>query len=277
LIIVRLEAGLGNQMFQYALGRHLSITTQQELVLDTSVLIRQHSTRRYGLDCFNVHGAAIADLSYIKPLDALWVVREFRSGFNPTVLQVKPPNLLLHGFWQTDKYFSASAQVIRNDFTFKSQPSQHHCNLQAAIAACTSVCLHVRRTDYLEPHCNLCILDLEFYKSACDYIAAQVPEPHFFIFSDDLVWCDEHLDIPYPHTFAVPDSYSPNHLRLMSQCKHFIIANSSFSWWAAWLGSEPGKIVIAPRYWFRREGEWDPRTSMFLISSDITPMAWVRL
>jgi Glycosyl transferase family 11 len=277
MVIVRLVAGLGNQMFQYALGRHLSILRRQDLLLDTSVLARPNSNRTYQLDCFNIHGQATNDLSYLRQLEALWMVRELRFGFNADVLNCQVPNIQLQGLWQTDKYFREISELIRRDFTFKDVLAHEHLYLHEQAAALNSVCLHVRRKDYLNPGNNMVALDPDFYRRACDYIATRVNEPHFFIFSDDLDWCHKTLNIPYSHSFSSPDPGGVNHLRLMSHCKHFIIANSTYSWWAAWLGSWAEKLVIAPSSWFVHEREWNPDAGMQVSSDDLTPTEWIRL
>jgi hypothetical protein len=140
------------------------------------------------------------------------------------------------------------------------------------IGDCQSVSLHVRRGDYAthaRTRAVLGILPLDYYRAAIDYVAGRTESPELFIFSDDIPWAREHLDIPFPCHYIDhnkgPESY--NDMRLMSVCRHHIIANSSFSWWGAWLNPAPDKIVVAPRRWFANG--WS--------IEDLIPAAWVSL
>ena len=133
--------------------------------------------------------------------------------------------------------------------------------------------MHIRRGDYVSnPTTNKLhgTCSLEYYHNAVDIIAAKVSNPHFFIFSDDHEWARNNFKIDYPLTFVAHNNAGKNYedMRLMSLCKHHIIANSSFSWWGAWLGSNPKKIVCAPRGWFKDKS---------LNTNDIIPSDWSRI
>tara|TARA_R110002167_G_scaffold168187_1_gene365822 strand:- start:1734 stop:2540 length:807 start_codon:yes stop_codon:yes gene_type:complete len=161
----------------------------------------------------------------------------------------------LSGYWQSGKYFKTCADDIRKDFTFKTELSHKNKELADSIGSMNAVSLHVRRGDYVsnsktqKTH-GLC--SLGYYQSAIEFISSEVSSPHFFIFSDDIDWVKNNLKIGFPVTYVGNnqgvDSF--NDMRLMSLCKHHVIANSSFSWWGAWLNPDPDKIVVAPKCWF---------------------------
>src|SRR5262249_39041231 len=159
-------------------------------------------------------------------------------------------------------------------FTFKStQYGPVESRLRKEILSTDAVGLHVRRGDYLLPEgAHMHIIGMDYYRRAAELISERVLNPHFFVFSDDIQWCARTLDIRYPHTFVVQDQPSERwtaaDFRLMTLCKHFVIANSTFSWWAAWLGSHQDKIVVAPSEWIHNDTEG---------SKAITPVSWVRV
>ncbi len=180
--------------------------------------------------------------------------------------------IYLDGYWQSEKYFAEIEGIIRRELII--QPAAvSKCSVAASLQGSQSVSLHVRRGDYVHnpivrnvhPVCSA-----TYYDQAVKYIAERVSNPHFFIFSDDIAWCRENLNFSYPVNFVTHQYPVENYLDmyLMSKCCHHIIANSSYSWWGAWLNSNPDKIVVAPHQWFS-----DPRLS----SADIVPAGWVKL
>ena len=163
--------------------------------------------------------------------------------------------------------------MVRAEFTFREEPKEEDRGMIQRIRATTAVAVHVRRGDYVsEPSTHAvhgtCALD--YYERAAQLIAAQSEHPHFFVFTDDPAWARAHLQLPFPSTLVseTVGERDCEDLRLMSRCQHFIIANSSFSWWGAWLGSHPGKVVVAPQRWFATDVH-DTR--------DIVPPGWTRL
>jgi hypothetical protein len=277
MIITALNGGMGNQMFQYALGRHLSIRRNDTLFLSTLFFSSAMSKRRYGLDHFNVKGTVSNDVEAIRHSALLWTVRQVDFRFHSSIFDTSVPNLMIDGFWQSEKYFSDVSDIIRADFAFKAPLPQQYSALVASMEAESSVCLHVRRDDYLDRGDNKGFIGNEYYRRSCEYIASQIDNPHFYIFSDEIDWCRENLHIPYKRTLIQPESSAVDHLQLMTRCKYFVIANSTFSWWGAWLGRCPTKLVVAPRRWFRREMSWDPTAALFLSSHDLIPKEWVRI
>lgn len=297
MIIVKLMGGLGNQMFQYALGRRLANLHNTELRLDHRFLeSRKNITtpRDYELHYFNISGKrasqeniasiALHDVGLVKrfrlklrPLDyqlskSERLIRERSFRFDSSILEL-PDNVYLDGFWQTDLYFTEVADMIRQDFTFCVPMSTDNLVIAEKIKSCMAVSLHVRRGDYVsdeqtaEFHGSC---KLEYYSNAVELLADKVDSPHFFIFSDDTSWVKQNLKLSFPMTFV--ESNFPDRgfedLRLMSLCRHHIIANSSFSWWGAWLNPDPEKFVIAPQRWFNAP-EMD--------TTDLIPSGWVRI
>jgi hypothetical protein len=288
LVIVKLIGGLGNQLFQYALGRALSIKNDAPLKLDISVF-DTYKIRQYGLHHFNIveHMASVGDIdrfrragsnrlmNFASRLGVLpeslrfTTIAEGGFSFDPRVLQARG-NVYLDGYWQSEKYFKEIENVIREEFTVKDEADPVNDEIVRRIMDTDSVCLHVRRGDYASnPEINkiygLC--GPEYYYAAIGELTRALAAPHFFIFSDDPQWARENLEIDYPVTFVSHNGESRDYedLRLMSLCKHYVIANSSFSWWGAWLGSHPAKMVFAPKGWFRTR-EHDTR--------DLIPDSW---
>jgi hypothetical protein len=200
------------------------------------------------------------------------VFKEPHFPYDPNILKCNN-HVYLEGYWQTEKYFKDIKEIILRDFTIVEEPDPRNKTMADQIRGSESVSIHVRRGDYVtNPTTNAyhgtCSED--YYKKAIQIIKNRVHKPQFFIFSDDLTWVREHLDIGYPTVFV--DFNGPDKdyedLRLMSLCQNHIIANSSFSWWGAYLGSDPGKIVIAPKRWFKKTD---------IITSDLLPESWIQL
>jgi hypothetical protein len=287
-IIVNVLGGLGNQMFQYAFGRSVSLKTSAPLKLDL-LDFEGYELHAYGLHHLNIQ-AEVASREEVqrlrkrrpwyltkrmyKKLNAALpprgpYVRERGPAFDSKMLNLKPP-VYLEGYWQSEKYFSECADTIRADFQVKTPPDQHNLEMlnQLAKEECP-VCIHVRRGDYVQSaQHGLCSLD--YYRQGASVIAEKHPRAHFFAFSDDPQWVRENLQLPYPTTVVDHNDAAHNYedLRLMMSCRHFIVANSSFSWWGAWRGAAPDKMVIAPKRWVL-----DPA----LASADLIPPTWMQI
>jgi hypothetical protein len=297
LVITRLIGGLGNQMFQYATGRALALRRGAALKLDVTgfAAVGAHTKRRYELDSFPIRGGAAseADLARFgrasKPksprldralrllrtgrLDDAWpVYRESHFQFDPAVPELQAP-VYLDGYWQSERYFSDIAGVLRQEFSAKASSDPANEALAAGIDAVNAVSLHVRRGDYVsDPATNRFhgICSPDYYQRAVDYISARAGVPHLFVFSDDQQWSRANLHFAVPMTFvgANPPDCGHRDMQLMARCRHHIIANSSFSWWGAWLNPLRERIVVAPRQWFCVSDN-DTR--------DLIPPNWVRL
>jgi len=265
MIIVKLQGGLGNQMFQYALGRQLAQKNQTKLKLDLSDY-QNNQFRQYLLGYFNVkeNFASEEDLlkfkksnfrkiiEKIKPLHFKKIIKQRSYQFDSTILTL-PNNIYLDGYWQSEKYFKEIEPIIRQEFTLKEKFASFEQALFKKISITNSISLHLRRGDYITSQKINNIysqLPLDYYYQAIKRI--NITQPNFFVFSDDINWAKENLKLPSPVFFIDHGNRACyQDLILMSQCKYNIIANSSFSWWAAWLNNYPKKIVIAPKKWFK--------------------------
>lgn len=273
MIIVKLIGGLGNQMFQYAVGRHLAIKNNCRLKLDIRGF-EKYALRTYDLHHFTIEEyiATADDLSgVLLPSDWFYqkmhkrlgimfggvqqikYVKESIRDFIPEIL-ILGDNVYLDGYWQSEKYFHDITDIIKKEFTIKNTPDPINESYKEDIKNCESVSVHIRRGDYISnPKTNQVhgFLGLEYYQSAMDRMLILVEEPHYYIFSDDIDWAKKNIHIDAPISYIehnIKKSYED--MRLMSSCKHHIIANSSFSWWGAWLASNEDQIVIGPKRWF---------------------------
>jgi len=292
VIVTHLIGGLGNQMFQYAIGRRLAHDRGTDLELDLSGYVDQsmHATaRRYELGCFRIRAgiARARDLPGYEPRSPLArlaarlvppagprleVVHEPRFTFDPGVLDA-PDGTALFGYWQCERYFDAIAPLIRSDFEFVEPPRGANADMLAEIRGVEAVSVHVRRGDYVSDARTNAFhgtASLDYYRDALATIAATVDRPSLFVFSDDPAWCKEHLRSDLPTTYADHNPPERGHedLRLMVGCRHHVLANSSFSWWGAWLNPSPDKVVVAPRRWFQDDS---------VDTSDLIPRGWIRI
>jgi len=295
MVIVKLMGGLGNQMFQYAAARRLAWRNKCHLKLDLSFLEGKQygNTKRYfGLDRLNIVAqkaskfevALCADrnggifetvaLKTIKLLNlgpSLEVYTERDFSFDPVVLELSG-NWYLQGYWQTEKYFFDIRGLLLDEFKMKSPLSDIGTVLSEQIINTNSVSVHIRRGDYVndsktnEIH-GIC--EISYYAKACFIMERTIKNPHYFVFSDDPEWAFDNLKFNYPVSFVNHNIDAPQEdFSLMKRCKHHIIANSSFSWWGAWLSTNKDKIVIAPKQWFR------DRT---VNTADLIPDTWQRI
>lgn len=291
MIIIKLKGGLGNQLFQYALGRALSSRTGMALKLDASSF-RQDALRNYRLQHLCIE-AGLADEREIEALNpsraryAAWLARRCRWAvqapyqrscvkergfpFDPEILKIRQP-VYLNGYWQSEKYFDFLRSRLLEELLPAAPVSPENAALAAEMRACESVSLHIRRGDYVANPEALKVhgvVPLDYYRAAAAKMAAGLEKPRFFIFSDDMAWVRENLDVGHPLSFVGADRRNADYedLYLMSQCRHQIIANSSFSWWGAWLNRNPDKIVLAPKQWFAAP----------IDTRDLLPEGWTRL
>jgi hypothetical protein len=273
MICVRLEGGLGNQLFQYAAGRALALRHRTELILDTSTLQRHKrrvTPRQFELDSF-VHLGRVATVHESRFLPWMhrtaaishWVSPwrtyvEKGLSFNDPFASL-PDQTYLVGYWQSFRYFADIAQLLMDEFKPVDVLSKASAVVAEQIDTSTSVALHVRRGDYasLASAANFHgVLPQSYYKSALNHVRERILSPKYFVFSDDPEWCRKNLPLDNTTTFvshnAGPDAWQD--LMLMSRCHHHVIANSSFSWWGAWMADQRWGVkrrrVIAPEHWF---------------------------
>jgi hypothetical protein len=277
-------------MFEYAAGRSISLRLGSELKLDRDWLEGAGQTipspRQYELDAFNIKAerastAEIAELESRSVGARDWLRIKLRRATTPVVYEaghafnskfnVVSGDALLIGHWPSERYFQAHKEVIRQDFTYRRPATGANLSLLEQIGAGESVSVHVRRGDYLtDPQARgiLGAQSPDYYARAFKIIEKQIKRPHYFIFSDDADWARKNLPVSdRTVTYVDHNTKGSEDLRLMQACRHHVIANSSFSWWGAWLGSNPKKLVVAPTRWFKDET---------IDERDIVPHSWAR-
>ena len=271
MIRLILTGGLGNQMFEYATAKALALKLNKELDLDLYALQKKTKgiKRDFELDIFDID-LKISSSWETKLLVKLFpFVEQNRTFFGKTVnyfrdysaivylpaFQELEGNVILHGHFQNEKYFKQYETIIRKEFTFKHPLKGQNLQIAQQMEKSNSVAIHIRRGDYVTDS-NFALCTKEYYPEAMDSIRKEVENPVFFIFSQDFDWINENLTFDKEEVHFIDwnkgkDSYID--MQLMSLCKHNIIANSSFSWWAAWLNKNPEKRIFAPARWFRKE------------------------
>lgn len=292
MIIANLIGGLGNQMFQYATGRAVAHRHNAPLLLDASGFAH-YDLRRYELDELSIQARLATEeelaragvkakaptlLNRAKKVlgfdRAPNLLKEASFTYDARIEEVTPP-VYLDGYWQSERYFANIAELLRREFMLKAPLDAANERIAARIreAGANAVSLHIRRGDYVNnPHTaqyhGVCSLD--YYRAAVDYVAARVSAPQFFVFSDDHDWVTENFKLDHPVVLVDVNGADRGvcDMALMKACRHHIIANSSFSWWGAWLNPHADKIVVAPQRWF--SGASNDTT-------DLIPTSWVRL
>lgn len=286
IFIVKFNGGLGNQMFQFAFARALELKTGIKTIFDMSFFEKRYA-RPFELDIFGLKVPAVKNFLTKLHLQAIWTLRKKLNGknffglnfysephfeFDKNLFNLKP-NTYIEGFFQSEKYFAQIENELRSDFQFKNKPDEQNQKLIEKIETTNSISLHIRRGDYVQKkryqnaYATCC---LDYYRRGVEYISKNAENPILFIFSDDIEWVKENLKLPYECVYVSHNTGAKSYedMRLMSLCKHNIIANSSFSWWGAWLNNNKEKIVIAPLKWFNDEK---------IIQTDVIPTNWVRL
>jgi hypothetical protein len=286
VIAVALGGGVGNQLFQYATARALALRLRVPLMVDDR-LFRGRTWPVYALDAFAIEVVPLDEEMLPRRRGVLQALRvrlagragqftvfsESGFGFDQTVLTL-PDWTYLKGNFQSARYFVDQETTLRRDLAFAAPMDAGNRAVADEIAATMAVSLHIRRGDYVtNPRTNRVhgTVDLDFYARAAELVASRcVSTPTFFVFSDDPAWVAENLKLRFPMRPVVhnPPEKGTEDIRLMALCRHHIIANSSFSWWGAWLKPARDKIVVAPRAWFR-----DPTKD----ESALIPQEWIRL
>lgn len=284
-VVSRITGGLGNQLFQYAMGRALAERHGARLLLDLTHygVAGAHTHRGFELGAFNTRFevASEADLAHFRPslirrmlvrtgLAPLpRVVQQRGFGFDPEVLGAKLP-VYLDGTWQSEQFFATCSGALRTELTLKDPLLGEAAALATDLRSQASVSVHVRRGDYAhDPKTRDYhgLLGTAYFTAAMQWMLERVPDAHFFVFSDEPQWAREHLRAEAPLT-VLPVRTGPEDLLLMAQCRHHIIANSSFSWWGAWLNPSAAKLVVAPQRWFADDT---------IGTNDLLPASWTRL
>jgi len=278
IIIIRLLGGVGNQMFQYALGRVLSLALNRQLFIETSLLEAAKSTpgftaRNFDLDMFDIRLDLLNIEKHIKVDDKIYSITEKSFEYDENLFElVKTIDhpVMLSGHWQSYKYLELFNKTIKKDFKLNLKLTEHWLELSRLISSTESVMINVRRTDYLLKQDYHGVVTNQYLTAAINIIKTKITNPYFFIFSDDITWCKENIPLS-SNIFFVDNKYYDEkyqrYLQLMCSCNHFILSNSSFAWWSAYLGSGKKSIVIAPKEWF----------TVDINTRDLTPKSWIRL
>jgi hypothetical protein len=262
MIVLKLKGGLGNQLFQYAAAKQLSIVHNMPLLIDLTFFesaSEKHTYRKYELDKFNIE-VQIASQGESKKINSnilsklrLNKISEKNYWFKIYLVKILSFGFV-RGYWQSEKYFSKIKKLILQDFVFKTDLEDNFNEIKDKISKTNSVSIHFRRGDYvsnekINKHHGTA--SLSYYYEAIRLMNNMVKDACFFVFSDDLEWVKANFVVSFP-VFYIEKSDEENHsdFQLMSLCKHNIIANSTYSWWAAWLNRNPNKRVIAPLKWY---------------------------
>ncbi|MEO1139848.1 MAG: alpha-1,2-fucosyltransferase [Pseudomonadota bacterium] len=280
-IIARLFGGAGNQMFQYAAARALADTLCCELQIDNRYVAGSADRG----DCFqHYQNARFTRDGTLPPAKSdgwlrygLWrafgasprIYREKTLGFDPALLTL-PKGSYLHGYWQSERYFASIADQLRTDLTFTTALDDANAAMATQIdRAANPTAFHVRRGDYIASG-TYAAMTPDYYRAAARHIAEQAGPITCFVFSNDPSWAQDNLNLGHETVIVDINDETTGHfdLHLQSLCAHNVIANSTFSWWAAWLNPDPDKIVVAPKSWFN-----DPKLS----NPDLIPLRWTQI
>jgi len=308
MIVVILKGGLGNQMFQYALGIALAKRYNTDLVFDTTFLNdrtprNDFTFRSYALGMFNVapRFTFLSRICIKFPVPVLWLglsqliartlsfigirpyIRQHSDRLDLSALK-RGGNICIDGYFQSEQYFENAIDEVARAFTFKKSMSPELKTITDWMNMDGSVCVHARRGDYVSnPTVAQCLgaLGPDYYTRAFEEMKSRVNISRVYIFSDDIPWCKENLSFgntPVTYEDAFLDREDFDGFRLMTHCQNFIIGNSTYAWWAAWLANiEPVErlrtrgrsgVVIAPNVWAKDGG---------VISDEIIPRRWIRI
>ncbi|WP_156460905.1 alpha-1,2-fucosyltransferase [Sphingomonas sp. Leaf339] len=281
MIVSQLTGGLGNQLFQYATGYAAAARAQDSFEIDVrhyDVVDPNFPSRPFALGHLAITAPRISSftakrIGLSKRLRLMPgrfdILVDQAEGFDPRVPAITD-NTYLIGCWQSELFFADHRSRLLDEFAFRTAPDEKNAELLAAIKAQPSVCVHFRRTDYLGPSTTLRACPPDYYDRALSAMEESVPGVRYFVFTDDPEWVSRNARLPDNSTLVSHNVGSADieDFRLMSNCRHFITANSSFSWWAAWLADHRDKQVIAPAVWYE---------SGHGSEGDLVPQQWRRM
>lgn len=291
MIIVRLKGGMGNQMFQYAFGKKLAHDLNTEMQLDLSSLLDRSKGdfvyRNYDLPIFEVQDKLVMNSRFLQTIYKPKIpritkmvrqyinrgkkfIKEKNFQVESTLISDPIDHAVYEGWFQSAQYFQGIESQIREEFKFKEDILEISKPLFEKIKSTNAICLNVRRTDFLKVD-ELNTTNKEYFFSAAKYMAKRVENPIFYVFSDDVEWCQENIILDYPVEVIGHEHKGKkfgNYMQLMIACKHFIIPNSSYAWWAVWLNQDDSKIVVAPKNWFNDAS---------INTTDLVPKDWIRI
>lgn len=286
--IVKFHGGLGNQMFQYCFYEKLFLENK-DVVADLSFFKKVKAHNGFELEkIFKIELKEIDEKteefiyskkrilklkkSIFKKIKKFKIYTFADTVYDSKIMKDSSEIIFYDGYWQSEKYFDDIKKLIYKKFSFPEIVDLKNKVISEKIKLENSVSIHARRGDYVGHPQLDGLASIEYYKKAIEYIRLKVKNPKFFIFSNDLKWCEDNLPLSKDELQLVDGNFGENSYRdmqLMSLCKHNIIPNSSFSWWGAWLNKNPDKIVIAPERWFSEESQFS--------YDDIVPKSWIKL
>lgn len=278
MLTINLKGGLGNQMFQYATARNLSLKYKTGIILNTEYFLNipaKDVPRKYQLDLFNIDSQVqiketLSPIIKISQKILLKVFGEKIQLFTAKLfLNLKLP-AYLNGYFQSEGYFMEIRDALLKEFAIKKELSEEAKKIKEVISKSEAVCINIRRSDYLRPDYAKIFgkYDRTYYEKAISYIKNRVANPLFCIFSDDPKWVKN--EFKFDNIIFAGNDILKDHeqLYLMSLCKHNIITNSSFAWWGAWLNQNPNKIVIGPKQWLTNKTSEEMK---------ILPKTWIQI
>jgi len=295
MIIVKLFGGLGNQMFQIAFGKALAIKNHVELKADNSYLLNNeakvnYTNRSFEISVFDfkvsfasqkeIESFSTSKIGKIWNLSTLYLPFKSKSFFLKEPFHhyfrralKSPSNCYVDGYWQSELYFKVYRPEILKMFTFNENISDLSREIATEIQSFNSVSLHIRRGDYVTNALNNQIhgtCDTDYYVKAMSLIESKIEDVVFYVFSDDQEWFEANIKTKSNYKLITHNTgdKSFEDMYLMSLCKHNIIANSSFSWWGAWLNQNENKIVVAPHRWMNNS----PKNT-----KDVVPKNWIKI
>ena len=260
MITVKLQGGLGNQMFQYAAGRALAEKKGAQVILDRTWYNQEFRSgttpRTYELSFFHLHHFTRSVQSKFTSRAVSFLAKDYKEPhfhYDTGFLNL-PRHAVLTGYFQSEKYFKGIRDILLREFAWKKERQGKNLSLFKEIRQTPgSISLHIRRCDYITNE-NVAkvhgITEMSYYEAGVKKMAQKINNPKFYIFSDEPEWCRQNLKLNHPTEYISNHGHGSEDMRLMKECRHHIIANSSFSWWGAWLNENPDKLVIAPKKWF---------------------------
>jgi hypothetical protein len=295
MIITKLEGGHSNQLFQYAAGRRLAHKLGVKLYMDKhwfSTITEGDTPRFYELDGYKFEQNFIDKNSFAlaekKPQNLkvklynltkggskprIEHIRQHGNSFNKQILDLGD-NVYLEGWWQDERYFKDIRPLLLKEIELRTRPNTKNAAWLKQIKSANSVSIHIRRGDYVTNEAAKKFHGLmgpAYYQKALDQLNKKTGQSNFklFVFSNDIEWCKQNLNFKYATAFIDGYNSGAEDMRLMKNCKHNIMANSSFSWWGAWLNQNPDKVIIAPKVWFL-----DKKANS---ETEIIPDNWLRI
>jgi hypothetical protein len=285
MIIIRLLGGLGNQMFQYAAGRSLAMENNCELRLDLTEF-KKNGLRQYALSNYRINAIISSQFEnrIIKKISSKNTIQKFLTVIGKPIAYFKPESwaydnkisklkghIYLEGSFQSEKYFNNHRKILLNEFSLQSE-NAFLKDIINKMKKENSVAIHIRHGDYQENKLTRDfhgVLSKDYYLKAIEIIKKKIKDPYFYFFSDDIRWVKQNFTNLKSVFVSNLHNFTDNEeLFLISCCRHQIIANSSFSWWGAWLNSNPEKCIIAPINWFNNKE---------LDTKDLIPNDWLKI